>query len=263
MQHRPDREAKIRLAPAWNQMEIELRGQALHVSVNGREVLAADLDVFARESDALSGLSRQSGRIGLQGHTGAVSYRNIRIKPLPPTVATTVEDRPKGGQTGKYAEALSPRVRVLVEGLHDKDPQVRYRAAENLGKLGNKANALVVRALEEALGDNDGQVRVRVQMSLGQLGPLAKGAAPALARRIADERFEVFCKPGASTSAPLGDNYYPDKRFFYHDKDSALEALKKLAPDQVEQALVAASQCQNANVRRWALDRLSELDEKP
>ena len=148
---------------------------------------------------------------------------------------------------------------ALVEGLHDKDSNVRYRAAENLGKLGSKANAAVVRALVAALDDNDGSVRVRAQMSLGMLGPVAKGAAPALAKRIAEERFKAWWSSGFGH--PQGDNYYPNDQSYFYDKDSALEALKKLAPEGVGQALVDATKSKNANVRRWALDRLSDLDE--
>ena len=44
------------------------------------------------------------------------------------------------------------------------------------------------------------------------------------------------------------------------DKDAALAALKRLAPEKVEQALVDATKAKNPEVKRWASNRLGELD---
>ena len=44
-------------------------------------------------------------------------------------------------------------------------------------------------------------------------------------------------------------------------KPAALAALKKLAPEKVEEALLEATKSKSLEVRRWALDRLNELDD--
>jgi Protein kinase domain/Domain of Unknown Function (DUF1080) len=90
---RPDRLADLRPLGSWNEMTIETRGASLQVWVNGREILRTDLDKLARQSSSLPGLHRSSGRIGFQRHTGAVRFRNIEIKELPPSEKVGVKDR--------------------------------------------------------------------------------------------------------------------------------------------------------------------------
>jgi hypothetical protein len=81
----PDRLAELRQTEFWNEMLIELRGERLRVLVNGREVRNTDLRKFAAKTDALPGLTRPSGRIGFQSHTGTVRFREIEIKELGPS----------------------------------------------------------------------------------------------------------------------------------------------------------------------------------
>ena len=45
-----------------------------------------------------------------------------------------------------------------------------------------------------------------------------------------------------------------------NDKDNALVALKTIAPEMVEQALIDATKAKNPEVKRWATERLGELD---
>jgi predicted Ser/Thr protein kinase len=78
----PDLPAKLRPAGEWNEMEIELRGLALQVRVNGQIVTTADLDELAQRPGALPALTRPTGRIGLQYHVGTIRFRKIRIKEL-------------------------------------------------------------------------------------------------------------------------------------------------------------------------------------
>jgi hypothetical protein len=68
--------------------------------------------------------------------------------------------------------------------------------------------------------------------SLGKLGAKTKGAVPALVKRVADDRYAWDYSPG-----PLHWNKPPDIQGV--DKDAALAALKALAPEKVEQALLA------------------------
>ena len=58
------------------------RRDFLRASVNGREVLRVDLRELAGRPNAKSGLTRRSGRIGLQAHTNTVRFRNVEIKEL-------------------------------------------------------------------------------------------------------------------------------------------------------------------------------------
>src|SRR5262249_20452627 len=68
----PKHRAHFKAAGAWNEMEIELRGQRLQVWVNGQPVQETNLDDLAFLGDALPGLKRTAGRIGLPQHTGQV-----------------------------------------------------------------------------------------------------------------------------------------------------------------------------------------------
>jgi hypothetical protein len=86
-----DRPSNLKPAGSWNEMEIELRGQALRIRINGRDVLEKDLAELARRASALPGLRRISGRIGFQAHTGTVRFRKIRIEEWTPTLANAVD----------------------------------------------------------------------------------------------------------------------------------------------------------------------------
>ena len=151
-------------------------------------------------------------------------------------------------------QAVPPRVKALVAALQDKEWGVRTRAAKNLA--GHKY-AAVVEALTRALGDGAGHVRRAAAQSLGQLGDPA--AVPALIRRVADD---VWFGLPFSNYIPVDDTPYDDiaEGAGQGSKPAALAALKKLAPEKVEQALLDASKSKNPEVRRWALDRLNELE---
>ncbi|MFO0800476.1 MAG: family 16 glycoside hydrolase [Gemmataceae bacterium] len=68
----------------WAQMEIEFRGQAVRVRVNGTEVLDDDLDQLLRAGSRFPALSRKRGRIGFQQSEGKADFRNITIEEFPP-----------------------------------------------------------------------------------------------------------------------------------------------------------------------------------
>lgn len=55
----------------------------MQVAVNGRKVTTTNLEHLAKNIDALPGVHRSRGRIGLQEHTGEVRFRNIEIDELP------------------------------------------------------------------------------------------------------------------------------------------------------------------------------------
>jgi tRNA A-37 threonylcarbamoyl transferase component Bud32 len=106
-----------------------------------------------------------------------------------------------------------------------------------------------VQVLVEGLNDEDGKVRRTSAESLGVMGARARGAVPALARRVADDVWigGVF----AHTADPHGGG-----------KAAALEALKKLAPERVEGALLLAMKSKNPAVKSWATTELGRLNSK-
>jgi len=70
-------------AGQWNAMTICAKGREVQIVLNGKTIVDADLD-RARKDPAVDkehpGLSRSTGRIGLQSHTDRVEFRNLRVK---------------------------------------------------------------------------------------------------------------------------------------------------------------------------------------
>ncbi len=80
----PDNLATHKKVGEWNDMEIEMRGQALRLVVNGhvlRNVILNKSKTWPQKFP-FPGLSRSSGRIGFLKRVGEVRYRNIEIKEL-------------------------------------------------------------------------------------------------------------------------------------------------------------------------------------
>jgi HEAT repeat protein len=99
-------------------------------------------------------------------------------------------ERYSGATRIHIAEALTQidafdqgSVQVLVEGLDDEDPQVRWLAALAIGELHVRQAENVVPALIAALNDSDIEVRSAAALSLGAFGPAARSAVPALQDR--------------------------------------------------------------------------------
>ncbi len=80
---RPDQLADMRKVGEWNTMEVEMRGQSLRFSVNGRDVQNVMLNKTTPPRNPAPGLIRYSGRIGFMKRTGEVRFRKIEIKELP------------------------------------------------------------------------------------------------------------------------------------------------------------------------------------
>lgn len=96
-----------------------------------------------------------------------------------------------------------------------------------------------VKSLIAALEDEEWAVREATAGSLEELRDPA--AVPALVQRVGDDRF--------------------DPRF-PRDKDRALRALRKLAPGEVNNALLLALKSPKESVRNWALRKFAESAEK-
>jgi eukaryotic-like serine/threonine-protein kinase len=74
---KPDRPARLVLAPGWNAAEIELAGPSLVVTVNGERVQAADLGRLVAQGSLFPALGRSRGRIGFQQQAKVVRFRNV------------------------------------------------------------------------------------------------------------------------------------------------------------------------------------------
>jgi serine/threonine protein kinase len=80
----PNPPAELRPEGSWNDMEAEFRGDGLRVSVNGRDVLSADLGEIASRKNSKDAIHRRFGRIGFQAGINTIRFRNIEIKELAP-----------------------------------------------------------------------------------------------------------------------------------------------------------------------------------
>jgi HEAT repeat protein len=78
----------------------------------------------------------------------------------------------------------------LVQTLKDKDPNMRYWAAESLGHFGAEARTAVP-DLVGALADEDKMVRMGAGYALAEIGPAAADAVPALKEALKDPAKEV------------------------------------------------------------------------
>ncbi|HEX4131782.1 MAG TPA: protein kinase [Pirellulales bacterium] len=70
---------ELRPAGAWNDLEIDLRGRALRLWINGTLVQDVELRKPAKPADGVPGLRRIKGNFGFQIVTGHVRYRNIVV----------------------------------------------------------------------------------------------------------------------------------------------------------------------------------------
>ena len=122
------------------------------------------------------------------------------------------------------------QIQQQIRKLKSQNDRLRYRAADTLAKIGERA----VHPLAEALNDEDPIVDSLAAQALGKIGPNAKAAVPALLEGLYDE-----------------------------DKDPivgscAAEALGKIGPHAVP-ALVEALNNEHEDVRRHAARALGEI----
>jgi hypothetical protein len=92
--------------------------------------------------------------------------------------------------TGCGGRKVEHSVPSLVKTLKDKDPNMRYWAAESLGRYGPEAGTAVP-DLVEALKDEDKMVRMGAAYALGEIGPAAADAGLALKQALKDPAKEV------------------------------------------------------------------------
>jgi HEAT repeat protein len=101
--------------------------------------------------------------------------------------AATDADAEIAGRSTKCIAAIELNIKVatLAAALQDKDPRVRFNAADGLMELRESARAAVP-ALIRALDDADQKVLYRVIGALGHIGPDAKPAVPKLIAMLED-----------------------------------------------------------------------------
>jgi HEAT repeat protein len=126
----------------------------------------------------------------------------------------------------------------LVKQLKDKDPDMRRKAAKELGDVGADARPAVP-ALVASLKDNDLFVRRFSAQALGAIGPDAQGALPALQKIVKDgnEKKEVqeaavlaIGKMGRVSVKFLG-GVVKDPEFDVSLRRRAAESLGAIGPD--------------------------------
>ena len=84
----------------------------------------------------------------------------------------------------------SVAVESLRDALDDKDENVRWAAAQALGKLGAAAH-VAVPSLAAALSESDEVLKRNAAQTLGQLGPVAKEAVPGLIGALREEEITI------------------------------------------------------------------------
>jgi HEAT repeat protein len=101
-----------------------------------------------------------------------------------------------------------------------------------------------VQKLIDQLRSKNPETRRQAAVALGELGEEASAAVSALIRRVGDTQ---------STRKAQVRAYVDASRL------AALAALKKLAPDRVQEALEGAAHCPVAQVRLWAVRVLKQM----
>jgi len=99
----------------------------------------------------------------------------------------------KGGYRREAAAALlrigAPAVEPLIQALKDKDPVIRFGAADALGGIGDRR---AVGPLIEALNDEDDAVRAWAALGLGKIGD--ERAVEPLTEALKDDAVQKFAK---------------------------------------------------------------------
>lgn len=113
----------------------------------------------------------------------------------------------------------------LLETLKDKDPNMRYYAAKELGHFGAQAKDAVP-ALTEALKDEEKIVRMGAAYALAEIGPDARTALPAL-EEASKDREESVSKAAAYALKQLQDpNPQPNEKSTHRKHKQRLDTPK-------------------------------------
>ena len=69
-------------AGEWQKMTILCQGNHVKVTLNGTQIVDADLSAHPDKLETHPGLKRSKGYVGLQNHGSRLDYRNLRIRTL-------------------------------------------------------------------------------------------------------------------------------------------------------------------------------------
>jgi uncharacterized protein (TIGR03067 family) len=69
----------------WHRLDLRVQGRQVQVTFDDQKILAANLDDHTDSFARFPGLTKTTGRIGLQLYPGHVEFKNIRVKALPPS----------------------------------------------------------------------------------------------------------------------------------------------------------------------------------
>ena len=108
----PDNLADLKKVGEWNDMEVEMQGQHLVITFNGRKVQDVMLNKTRPKANPAPGLSRYSGRLGFLKRVGEVRFRKIEIKELS---ATKAEAPPAVNGPEKDAAEVDKLTRALLD----------------------------------------------------------------------------------------------------------------------------------------------------
>ncbi|MEH2248910.1 NACHT domain-containing protein, partial [Nostoc sp.] len=149
-------------------------------------------------------------------------------------------------------------VSALIDALQDEDSDVRRIAASALGEIGNEA---AVSALIDALQDEDSDVRWRAASALGEIGNEAAASAliDALQHEDSDVRWRAASALGkigneAAVSALIDALQHEDSDVRW----SAAAALGEIGNEAAVSALIDALQHEDSDVRWSAAAALGE-----
>ncbi|MFN4804761.1 MAG: DUF1080 domain-containing protein, partial [Akkermansiaceae bacterium] len=82
----PAKKSGLKPVGEWNHQRVTVNGSKLQVILNGESILDVDLEELSKKDPKHEGAKRRSGHIGWLGHGDKVSYKNIQIADLAPTV---------------------------------------------------------------------------------------------------------------------------------------------------------------------------------
>lgn len=161
-----------------------------------------------------------------------------------------------GGKTwGSKDHALSALKKVaadkvpaaLAGALKANKVELRRWAA---ARMASEKGEAAVTSLADALADADGQVRRAAADSLGKIGDKSEAVIDALIKRVGDSVWSP--RPERTISFNPDDPPAYDDHKDWGSKLHALQALKNLAPARVEDALATALRAKSPEVRKWA-----------
>src|SRR5262249_4219679 len=210
---------------------------------------AAELGADAKEAQPMAGRAQRSAR---EASAAAVEAREAsgEAKKAADTargmkseadaaaqvqIASGAAD--KAADKAKEAQAAAEDTREAAKGVRLALAEARKPREEPKTEEKEDLDE-ITKALIEDLKDKQTDVRKRAAESLQKRK--AKAAAPALSERVADDIWD-----SRYTVSPC--------------KRAALDALKALAPDQAQGALLKARKSKNTEVRGWATTELGKL----